>query len=88
MDQTFNLRISSLIADEVCQRGLHEYGSAYEKISNYWFERPNNKPFKLAFTLNEVEQLRQECQYAVESDWDKSLVRPYSALLRQIEKIL
>lgn len=87
MAQTFNLRVSPLIADEVFQRGLYEYGSAYSKIYDYWSERPNNKPFKLQFTLDEVEQLRQECQYAIDSEWDSGLIRPYAALMRQIEKL-
>ena len=85
--ELIKLRISRLICDEVSQRGLASYGSAYEKINDAWEQAEHRKSaLRIAFTPEEVEDLRNECMLSMDSDWDSEIVTPWRNLARQIDK--
>jgi hypothetical protein len=86
---TYKLRISSWIADEVVNRQLHVYGSAFVKITEAYEHNPRSKFYTLAFTADEVNQIKAEAEMGASPDngWDGSLRVPFKALLRQIAKV-
>jgi hypothetical protein len=87
-EQMFALRIGFTFANEVSDRGLSEYGSAFAKIAER-YEQGQRKPYIMKFTADEIDLIKSECEWVntPSCDWDGYLKTAYRGILRQIAKV-
>lgn len=88
IEQMFALRIGFTFANEVTDRQLGQYGSAFAKIAER-YEQGQRKPYRMKFTSDEIQQIKFECDWVNTSgcDWDAYLKTAYRGVLRQIARV-
>lgn len=87
-EQMFALRIGKTFANEVADRQLAQYGTAFVKIADR-YEQGQRKPYTMQFTTEEIELIKSECDWVNSRgcDWDAYLKTAYRGMLRQIARV-
>jgi hypothetical protein len=87
-EQVFELRIGFTFANEVSDRGLAQYGSAFARIAER-YEAGQRKPYMMKFTADELELIKSECEWVNTKacDWDGYLKTAYRGMLKQIARV-
>jgi hypothetical protein len=87
-EQMFALRIGTTFANEVADRQLNQYGTAFAKIAER-YEQGQRKPYTMHFTAEDIELIKSECDWVNSRDcnWESYLKTAYRGMLRQIAKV-